>query len=118
MERRVLLAIFLCFLVLYIWQTLVVKPVPKPTAGTAPQQTASDSAVAGSPAGTPSPTPQAPPQAEKEAPPPEAGPPAAVVVGDAGERDIRLETPNAIVVFTNRGARLKSWKLKHYLDAQ
>ena len=118
MERRVLLAIFLCFLVLYIWQTLVVKPVPKPAAGTAPQQTASDSAVAGSPAGTPSPTSQAPPQAEKEAPPPEAGPPAAVVVGDAGERDIRLETPNAIVVFTNRGARLKSWKLKHYLDAQ
>ena len=30
MERRVLLAIFLAFLVLYVWQALFVKPVPKP----------------------------------------------------------------------------------------
>ena len=29
-----------------------------------------------------------------------------------------METPNVIAVFTNRGARLKSWKLKHYLDGQ
>ena len=36
MERRVLLAIFLAFLVLYVWQALFVKPVPKPAAGTAP----------------------------------------------------------------------------------
>ena len=33
MERRVLLAIFLSFLVLYVWQALFVKPVPKPAAG-------------------------------------------------------------------------------------
>ncbi len=30
MERRVLLAIFLCFLTLYLWQAVMVKPVPKP----------------------------------------------------------------------------------------
>ena len=30
MERRVLLAIFLCFLSLYLWQAVMVKPVPKP----------------------------------------------------------------------------------------
>ena len=30
MERRVLLAIFLAFLVLYVWQAVFVKPVPKP----------------------------------------------------------------------------------------
>ena len=34
MERRVLFAIFLCFIVLYIWQGFVVKPVPKPVTGT------------------------------------------------------------------------------------
>ena len=32
MERRVLLAIFLAFLVLYVWQAVFVKPVPKPAA--------------------------------------------------------------------------------------
>jgi len=47
MERRVLLAIFLAFLVLYTWQALFVKPVPKPVTGTAP-------AAANSTAGTPS----------------------------------------------------------------
>jgi hypothetical protein len=30
MERRVLIAIFLSFLVLYVYQTYVVKPAPKP----------------------------------------------------------------------------------------
>ena len=34
MERRVLLAIFLSFLVLYVYQALVVKPTPKPPGAT------------------------------------------------------------------------------------
>ena len=29
-----------------------------------------------------------------------------------------METRDVIAVFTNRGARLKSWRLKHYLDSQ
>ena len=29
---------------------------------------------------------------------------------------MRVETRDAIAVFTNRGARLKSWRLKHYQD--
>ena len=52
MERRVLFAIFLCFLVLYLWQTLVVKPVPQPEA-IVPPVTTGDSQVAGA-AGVPS----------------------------------------------------------------
>ena len=37
MERRVLVAIFLSFIVLYAYQALFVKPVPKPeSAGAAP----------------------------------------------------------------------------------
>ena len=43
---------------------------------------------------------------------------AAALVGDTAERDVRVETRDVIAVFTNRGARLKSWRLKHYLDQQ
>ena len=35
MEKRVLLAIFLAFLVLYVWQAVFVKPIPKGTPGSA-----------------------------------------------------------------------------------
>ncbi len=38
-----------------------------------------------------------------------------MLVGDTAEHDIRVETNDLIAVFTNRGARLKSWRLKHYL---
>src|SRR5262249_13332720 len=44
-------------------------------------------------------------------------PTAAPVVSEQAERDIRVETPEVIAVFTNRGARLKSWRLKHYFDS-
>jgi YidC/Oxa1 family membrane protein insertase len=117
MERRVLFAIFLCFLVLYFWQTLVVKPVPKPAAGST--QPTTSGAAQGSGAAAPSsstptgaiPTPEAPPAVP-------IAPAAAPVVGETGERDIRVETQNVIAEFTNRGGRLKSWKLKHYLGKE
>jgi YidC/Oxa1 family membrane protein insertase len=111
MERRVLLAIFLAFLVLYTWQAVFVKPVPKPVPGSAPQPS---------------------PIAQTTAPPPPAGAPAdnqvaaakaatplaSALVADSVERDVRVETRDVIAVFTNKGARLKSWRLKHYLDQQ
>src|SRR5258705_2812459 len=123
MERRVLLAIFLAFLVLYAWQALFVKPVPKP---------------AGAPAAAPSPTgirtpgktgaqrpspaapvsaPNAPPEKSATGSAP-APPAAAPVVADTVEHDVLVETRDVIAVFTNRGARLKSWRLKHYLNPQ
>ena len=37
-------------------------------------------------------------------------------IGDDTERQISVETNDVIAVFTNRGARLKSWRLKKYLD--
>jgi YidC/Oxa1 family membrane protein insertase len=103
MERRVLIAIFLSFLVLYTYQALFVRPVPKPA--TAP---ASETAAPAEPANSGS-TAAAPPAPA----PPDA---ASVVLGDSAERDIRIETPEVIAVFTNRGALLKSWRLKRYLD--
>jgi YidC/Oxa1 family membrane protein insertase len=35
---------------------------------------------------------------------------------DVKERRIEIETPEVVVAFTNRGARLVSWKLKKYKD--
>jgi YidC/Oxa1 family membrane protein insertase len=103
MERRVLLAIFLSFIVLYAYQALFVKPVPKPA--TAP---------AGS-AATPAPAAQPPAPVESE-PAVAAAVSATPLVGDESERDVRVETHDVVAVFTNRGARLKSWRLKRYQD--
>jgi YidC/Oxa1 family membrane protein insertase len=104
MERRVLLAIFLCFLSLYLWQAVMVKPVPKPVAGTPVSR-----------------NPAAPSIPATEASAPEAAtvpvaPAEPTLIGETSERDVRVETADVIAVFTNRGARLKSWRLKHYLD--
>jgi YidC/Oxa1 family membrane protein insertase len=115
MERRVLLAIFLSFLVLYVYQALVVKPVPKPVL--APAQTSAGNAATppSDAAASPSPPAAAGSPAEATVPPKPAGQP---LVSDTAERDIRVETQDVVAVFTNRGARLKSWRLKHYFDAR
>src|SRR5206468_1427472 len=47
-----------------------------------------------------------------------AAPAAAALVGDIAEHDVRVETREVIAVFTNRGARLKSWRLKKYRDQE
>jgi len=106
MERRVLLAIFLSFLVLYTYQSLFV-PASTPAPSAVPSPNATDaSAAAHKPA---------PAAAESAAAQP-ATPTAPPLVGDTAERDVRVETDEVIAVFTNRGARLKSWRLKHYRD--
>ena len=122
MERRVLLAIFLAFLVLYTWQALFVKPAPKPGATPgAPPGTAQSAGTAATSAAGAGPTESAaaagaaatPASAEGTAPlAAEAG--ATSLVAEAAERDVRVETGEVIAVFTNRGARLKSWRLKRY----
>src|SRR5690348_10820705 len=110
-QRRVLLAIVLAFAVVYVWQAFVVKPLPKPAQGNPP--TAASTQAAPSPA--PAPTPTAP--AAAAPPEKEPAPAADALVGETAERDIRVETHDVIAVFTNRGARLKSWRLKHFFDA-
>jgi YidC/Oxa1 family membrane protein insertase len=40
------------------------------------------------------------------------------VLGDSAERDITVETRDVTATFTNRGARLKSWRFKRYLDSK
>jgi YidC/Oxa1 family membrane protein insertase len=113
MERRVLIAIFLSFVVLYAYQALVVKPVPKPVAGSAGPMAAGQE-------GTPA---TATPGASGPLAAPITGAPAAAelplataLIGDAAEHEVRVETRDVVAVFTNRGARLKSWRLKHFFD--
>jgi YidC/Oxa1 family membrane protein insertase len=113
MERRVLVAIFLSFLVISIYQALMVKPAP-PKPASAPTSTPAATGPAATPA-PPSPAPAA--EASPSASAPVSNPPALTpVVGESSEREIKVETRDVIAVFTNRGGRLKSWRLKRYLD--
>jgi len=108
MERRVLIAILLSFVVLYAFQAFVVKPAPKSSA-----QTASTTMQGGRTA--PAPGAMKPAATAAAAPP---APTAAALVGDTTERDVRVETHDVVALITNRGARLKSWRLKKYLDQE
>ena len=108
MEKRVLIAIFLSFLVLYIYQAYVVKPVPtdgRPRPGVPAQQAPPSPSTAQPPAPAPAARPEEP----------AAAPAAKAVVGEQAERDIMVDTAAVHAVFTNRGAELKSWQLKRYL---
>jgi YidC/Oxa1 family membrane protein insertase len=107
MERRVLLAVFLSFLVLYAYQALVVPPAPAVDRQEPPR------AGPGAPVEAP-----APPPAAAPAPPPapvEAAP--AAVVSDAAEREIVVETATVRATLSNRGARILRWQLKEYRDS-
>lgn len=109
MERRVLLAIILSFLVLYGYQALFVpQPAKKESVAGGPGSAATPSSS--SPSVPVSPSSVAPPGATSAA---SSG---NVVTGDATERDLQIENDRVIATFTNRGARLKSWRLKRYQD--
>jgi len=110
MERRVLVAIFLSFLVLYVYQAIFVKPVQDP--GAAPPSATTANQVA-----TPAANPAASGATPSASPVPTSTiPSATTLVGESSERDVRVETRDVVAVFTNRGARLKSWRLKRFLD--
>ena len=98
MEKRVLLAIFLSFIVLVIYQGIV-GPPPPPPAGTTP-----------APSGTAAP-------ADATAPATPAAPFAtAPVAVDPAATDIVVETDAIRAVFSTAGATLTSWTLKGYLE--
>ncbi len=116
MEKRVLIAVFLSFLVIYAYQALV--PVPKPPAkpsgapASAPARQPEGAAPASAAPGTA--VPPGTPVATAEPP----APAAAAVVADSAAHDIVVENGSARAVFSTRGGVLKQWTLKHYTEGQ
>jgi YidC/Oxa1 family membrane protein insertase len=103
MERRVLIAVLLSFLVLYGYQALF---PPPPEAK--PAQTTSKAATA--------PKASAPAQSNP-APSVQGAPPLAEATAPAApERELTIDNADVHAVFTTRGAVLKSWQLKKYRD--
>jgi YidC/Oxa1 family membrane protein insertase len=125
MEKRVLLAISLSFVVLFAYQMLVPKPAAKslpvrpnvaagksaPAPGTAANATVGQSAAPKDPAAIAA---AAPVEADKPAA--AAADVAAARISDTAERDIVVDTTHVRAVFSNRGALVKSWILKDYPD--
>src|SRR5512141_255372 len=101
MEKRVLIAVFLSFLVIYAYQALMPTP-PKPPAAKPATPSASSSAAG----------PQAGPASQPALPPGDQA-----VVADASAREIVIETDAIRAVFSTRGAVLKQWTFKRYLEA-
>ena len=99
MEKRAFIAVALSLLILVLYQEWVSRyyGTPPPAQNTAtrePEKTA------------PSVPPPAPPVAQ-------VAPPTAIPAGQPGT-EIRVDTENYVALFTTRGARLKSFKLKKY----
>ncbi len=111
MERRLLLAIVLTFVVLTAYQWLVPMSQPAPVTQTPATQTPTPDAA----------TPPAQSPAQSAAPPPPASttpePPVAVeaIQADPAERTITVDNGVVRAVFSNRGATLVAWELLTYL---
>lgn len=126
MERRVLVAVFLSFLVLYGYQTLFVPPPSPGTGAPAPRDPDPNRTIAEGSEIPPAATGAAPPESS---PPPvqptgrSTGRVTAIerptpdpVVGDTQPQDIVVESDAFRAVFSNRGGELVSWQLKDYLE--
>src|SRR5688572_20051795 len=104
MERRVLIAVVLSFLVLYGYQALFIPPPPAPAA-----------TQGGAPASVPapqSPSPAAPSPVAIEAAPSAA--PIAAITTENAERQIVVETATVEATLSNRGGRVLRWRLKEH----
>ena len=105
-ERRLLLAVALSLLVLTGYQLLF--PPPPPPASPAPLPASTAAPAAAAPAAPSRPSPVAP------SPLPTALP----SVADDREKRVELDLPGHSLAFTNRGARLLSWRLLDFKDGR
>jgi YidC/Oxa1 family membrane protein insertase len=105
MERRLLLAILLTFLVLTVYQWMLPKPPPEPaqSATTAANGTKTAAAVSGQT------------QASATSAPPL--PPVETVLADSAEKTVAVDNGLVHAVFSNRGGTLVSWELTKYHDS-
>lgn len=109
MEKRLILAIVLSILILFLYQAVLVKKTP-------PVQPSPE----GSPAAarTEAPPPEAQARDLRPTPPPETSsqPEEVQPVAGENEQQIRIDTSLYRAVWSNRGASLISWTLKEHLD--
>jgi YidC/Oxa1 family membrane protein insertase len=106
MDKRAILGIALSILVLVIYQDLVTRFYPPPTQSPAPTNEKNDTKAVE--------TTEIPAEAKDAAAVADVRPAPAKVPAGQPARDIKVETENYAAVFTNRGARLKSFKFKKY----
>ena len=104
MERRLLLAIVLTFVVLTAYQWLMPSPPPAPTKPPATADAKAPAAQQASPGAEPAPAVTTPPPV----------PAVETVRADTAERSITVDNGAVRAVFTNRGATLVSWELANY----
>jgi YidC/Oxa1 family membrane protein insertase len=105
-DMRSTIAFTLLILAVLLGYQYFAKPTPPPASQTQPQPAAQQ---AGQPsASTPAQLPAASAQAVEATP----------AVGAAIESDITVENAVYKIVFTNRGARVKHWILKQYVDTE
>jgi YidC/Oxa1 family membrane protein insertase len=118
MEKRVLIAVILSFIVLYAYQVMFPPPKPASGSGAGSQKTSASPSASSTVTSTVPPTGTAVDATRQsaEATPPSSSP-ASPVVADTTERDIPFESPSVSAVFTTRGGVLKSWRLKKYQDS-
>ena len=106
MDKKFLLAILLCFLVLYGWQALFPPPKPTPPPQAQPQKVTSAPSGSAAPATQPVPADQPPPVVEQTKP----------TVASAAAQDVVVENPFVRARFNTRGGTLHSWQLLKYQD--
>ena len=116
MEKRVLLAIFLTFVVLFAYQALFLKesPAPAPAQKVVAPEAAAKSDAAGAAAVEPAAAPSAAPAAGEQV----ASAAPAATVADTEERRVVVETALLRVEFNNRGARVEQWHLNRFKNDQ
>jgi len=120
MEKRVIIAVILSFLVLYLYQAMFApKPVQKPKAVQTELARGSAASGAGQSATPGAGKPEganAAAAAGAETVAPGTTPAGTVVVTDTEARDVVIDADTLHAVFSNRGAVLTSWRLKRYRD--
>ena len=112
MERRVLLAITLSFLVLFLFQRFVMPPPAPVPARRTPEQTRLAPSAPGATSAPSAPRHLHPAHPSHPAAP--AAPAIAATVSEANAREIVVETTKVKAVFSNRGATIVHWILKEY----
>jgi YidC/Oxa1 family membrane protein insertase len=110
-ERRLLLAVALSLVVVITYTWLFAPATPPPAAQPTVPAAAATPVPAAAATALPAPAEAAPAVALAPAA-------AAAAVADDRERRVEVTAPDYAVAFTNRGARLVSWKLNRYRDAR